>query len=570
MDLTTLTYYRTRARDWAVAERTRNPAGLYVQLLAHFLPGRPVADIGCGAGRDAAWLASQAYPVTGFDAVPELLGEASAAYPDVVFAQASLPDLAGIPDGAYANLLCADVLQHISREDLITAVFSLARVLEPGGRLLLTIPEGGADDRLPDGRLQTALPVGKLVLLLESTGFAVTESLRLPEEPGQGARWLLVAHKTPLQISRGLERVQSVLVQDRKVATYKLALIRSLCGIARNESHSVRWTAGQVYVPMWAIVVRWITYYWPFYTTQEFEFVAQQRGESRTPNQFRRTVMALEQEAAGLHGLLRRMDEAPGEFARQLRGIKDVIKGGPVTHAGSEATPIFAYAADRSSPMGFGWVVVPEQVWLDIARFHHWIEDSLILRWAHLTVEMNPDLTMADVLPLVTYSPTHERDTREVRVLLEESATPLRCVWTNAQLQGARYEVDHVIPFSAWGNNDLWNLLPSASKVNQDKSDMLPSRALLLEAREAMAAYWRVYRERQPVRFGRQVERALGVAVGHSGWERLLFAGVQEMVERVATIHGLGRWEPGLGGRRAFREAAAGRFREAAAGRFRS
>jgi len=45
-------------------------------------------------------------------------------------------------------------------------------------------------------------------------------------------------------------------------------------------------------------------------------------------------------------------------------------------------------------------------------------------------------------------------------------------------------------------------------------------------------------------RFGRQVSRALGVSVGHTGWERTAFAGLQEAVERVATTRGLRRWEP--------------------------
>jgi hypothetical protein len=39
----------------------------------------------------------------------------------------------------------------------------------------------------------------------------------------------------------------------------------------------------------------------------------------------------------------------------------------------------------------FGWVAMPEAVWLDISRFDHWIEDSIVVRWARLTAEMNRD-----------------------------------------------------------------------------------------------------------------------------------------------------------------------------------
>lgn len=188
---------------------------------------------------------------------------------------------------------------------------------------------------------------------------------------------------------------------------------------------------------------------------------------------------------------------------------------------------------------------MPEAVWLDISRFHHWIEDSLILRWAELTQAMNPSLKVAEILPLLLYSPYQERDTTEVRTLIGRQGQVSRCVWTDRPLDRG-YQVDHVIPFSVWGNNDWWNLLPSHPKVNNEKRDGLPARGLLLERREAIAGYWRLYFQHVPEAFGRQVERSLGLSVGHTGWERAVFAGFQEMVERVGALHGLERWRPGV------------------------
>jgi SAM-dependent methyltransferase len=95
--------------------------------------GQLTADLGCGSGRDVDWLNRHGFPAIGYDASPAMLAEARAAYPDIELYKAALPDLAGIPDSAYANVLCSAVLMNLPRENLITAVFNLARVLQSGG-----------------------------------------------------------------------------------------------------------------------------------------------------------------------------------------------------------------------------------------------------------------------------------------------------------------------------------------------------------------------------------------------------------------------------------------------------
>ena len=59
------------------------PADLYRLLSEYFEPGL-TADIGCGSGRDLAWLASQGFSVRGFDVSEGLLVEARKRYPEVV------------------------------------------------------------------------------------------------------------------------------------------------------------------------------------------------------------------------------------------------------------------------------------------------------------------------------------------------------------------------------------------------------------------------------------------------------------------------------------------------------
>jgi SAM-dependent methyltransferase len=552
MDSATVGVYDADAREIAARLRLVAADDLLAVLRGLFHPGAPTADVGCGSGRDVAWLLQHGYPTVGYDASTGMLREAQAAYPGIDVRQESLPDLAGIPDAAYANVLCSAVLMHLPREDLITAALNLARILRPEGRLYLTYRASrAASEREEDGRLFTDIPVGKLTLLLEAAGLRVLFSSTRAGRDRPEVRWMaLAAEKGPLQVARGLHRIQAVLAQDRKVATYKFALVRALCEVGRTEAHAVRWEDAAVCVPLWSLAVRWLIYYWPLVTAPTF--IAQIRGErdnAPKPIAFRDALRALADEytVGGLYAVLRDIDEQPERFRGVLRKIAETIRTGPVTYAGTRGPRLFGYrpssAGARDGRGVFGWVVVPEPVWLDLCRFDHWIEDSIVVRWARLSAEMNPATTVGTYLPLLLARPGDERDTGEVRRLLQASGSPLECVWSGRPLGGA-FDVDHAIPFAVWGNNDLWNLLPCVPALNNAKSDALPTRSLLRRRQDCIVDYWRLYAQAWGRRFDAQLRGALGGAAGEAGWERIALTGLEETVERLAMTRGLARWEP--------------------------
>jgi 2-polyprenyl-3-methyl-5-hydroxy-6-metoxy-1,4-benzoquinol methylase len=138
MDLETLKSYDARAatyaRDWLEQDA---PIDMY-ELLTRFFRKGPTVDIGCGAGRDAAWLAANGFDVSGFDASENLLDEARAAYPQLSFKRALLPALDGVERGAYENVLCETVIMHLEPKTVPSATSSLLELLRPGGTLYLS------------------------------------------------------------------------------------------------------------------------------------------------------------------------------------------------------------------------------------------------------------------------------------------------------------------------------------------------------------------------------------------------------------------------------------------------
>jgi SAM-dependent methyltransferase len=157
MDDRTLAAYDADAAGYAADWNGQPaPADMHALLRAHFRPG-PTADIGCGAGRDTAWLAANGYAACGFDASAGLLREARAAHPGLRFERAVLPELAGVERGAYENVLCETVVMHLPPAQVAAAARSLAELLRPGGTLYLSWRvTRGESLRDPAGRLYAA------------------------------------------------------------------------------------------------------------------------------------------------------------------------------------------------------------------------------------------------------------------------------------------------------------------------------------------------------------------------------------------------------------------------------
>ncbi len=99
--------------------------------------GRVLVD-GCGVGSYLARLAPGARQAVGLDIELERTFDAHAKGPDAVCgAGENLP----FPDGAFDLVLSHEVLEHV--QDDRQAVSEIARVLRPGGRLVMFVPNRG-------------------------------------------------------------------------------------------------------------------------------------------------------------------------------------------------------------------------------------------------------------------------------------------------------------------------------------------------------------------------------------------------------------------------------------------
>lgn len=108
-----------------------------VRELLERLPAGPVLDAACGTGRHAAFLSAGGREVIGVDASKAMLARARTKLPGVDFRRGELTALP-LADGEVAGAVCALALSHLP--EIAPAVAELARVLKPGGRLVVSNP----------------------------------------------------------------------------------------------------------------------------------------------------------------------------------------------------------------------------------------------------------------------------------------------------------------------------------------------------------------------------------------------------------------------------------------------
>ncbi|RAS61622.1 methyltransferase family protein [Lentzea atacamensis] len=150
----------------------------------------PVADVGCGPGHVTAHLHSLGLNAFGIDLSPEMIAIARRSRPDLRFDVGSMTAL-DLADAAVSGLLANYSLIHTPPEQLPVVFAEFARVLVPGGYLLLGFYAG--DDPEPqefDHKVTLAYrwSPGSLADLVGEAGFG--EVARLVRAPNEGERFL--------------------------------------------------------------------------------------------------------------------------------------------------------------------------------------------------------------------------------------------------------------------------------------------------------------------------------------------------------------------------------------------
>ena len=109
----------------------------------------PVCDVGCGPGHLARYLHDRGVDASGLDLSPGMIALARGLNPGLTF---RIGDLRALPfaSGELAGIAAFYSIIHVPRGEVVEALRGMARVLRPGGRLLLAFHVGSEVRRVDE------------------------------------------------------------------------------------------------------------------------------------------------------------------------------------------------------------------------------------------------------------------------------------------------------------------------------------------------------------------------------------------------------------------------------------
>jgi SAM-dependent methyltransferase len=551
MDTQTLNYYSANATDVAHRyEATSSP--LAGRFASSFEAGGRVLDLGCGSGRDMAELRRQGFDPYGMDGTPAFVQIAQELHSELrgKVVHGVLPDFQVPFGGQFDGVLCSAVLMHIDATELFNAALAIKRSLKVNGRLLISIPSQRPDvatnERDAAGRLFKAYPPGYLRLIFERLGFGLVGQWTNKDSMcRQGVEWIsLLFQLRSSANARAIDQIEGVLNHDKKSATYKFALFRALAEIATQNPESANWLAdGTVGLPVEHVAEKWLQYYWPLVESQTF--IPQNNGERPDAGKwikFRRSMHELicQYSASGSYSgfrIERNRDTLSAGSKRLLRAVMSDIQyaivKGPVQFAGGALITGRVFGYDPRTTQ----IIIPGDLWIELSHLGYWVGQAVILQWAEKTARLGSAVDVASVINLLL-DKEDERSTFEARKIFSQQ-NALECVWTGSALKTG-FDVDHVIPFDLWHNNDVWNLLPASKAANSRKSNKLPSTEILRGRKDCIVGYWEFLHKHDPRRFMKEAQTL--ATLPSDNWQNVLYSRMCNAIEATALQRGAGRW----------------------------
>lgn len=362
--------------------------------------------------------------------------------------------------------------------------------------------------------------------------------------------------------------ISKIIERDSKSSTYKFALLRGTIDIIQDNSPYIHVNENRVHIPTGLLIEKWLLYYYPIL-----------ESKTKIPQINNNTNLAFELKFINLienyktrggfsafYNDLKNKGiptDLQTDFFKLTKELRDTITKMPMKYIGRSINDEFysVYIRENTTRLNNSSSIDIERLINDFGSFSIPIEyyqafkilgsfingqDSILFQWAEFSVNASgKNLSIEKVINEVLKSPITDRDILESKKLyksiLEKKGT-VYCVWTGKKLN--KYDVDHVIPFSVWKNNDLWNLLLSSSTINRNnKKDKIPSPILIEKQKDIIIDYWQIVHEEQSKRFEKEIQVALLGNIPFNSWESVGINQLQDTCTYLIEDRGFEEWK---------------------------
>lgn len=372
-----------------------------------------------------------------------------------------------------------------------------------------------------------------------------------------------------------LKKINSIIEHDKADSTYKYALLRGVIEICQKNRMLGENQDGFIVFPLGILVEKWILYYYPL--IENNTFIPQKKGEpdGKHALSFRpafESLVKYYKNKGGFSAFYRDYtvgnipEEIEDVFLGLTKEIRNTIVNMPMRYLGksysSEDYSVFSperplpaikidHIRDRSIFVRSGGSF---SISTDLSTIFEYFgtfisgEEGILKKWAVFSKSQDKSGLVSEslVLEVLNTIPETERSVQDARRLYDSLFTAgdnPKCVWSGKILSSpAQMAVDHMIPFTVWKNNDLWNLLPSIASVNSKKSDKIPSPSLIERRSDSITGYWEVLHETFPTRFENEIDVSLSGS-SRSGWQEDAICVLADTCDYLINIRGFEGWD---------------------------
>lgn len=354
-----------------------------------------------------------------------------------------------------------------------------------------------------------------------------------------------------------LKQISFIVENDKTSSTYKYVLLKSVIDASQRYDHLIRIEDSRAHIPLGLIIERWMFDYFPFV----FKGIRQQHSQAskilnKPIEEAYEEIFNLlhlncndpwEQAYKAMQSAFRNTNQSLAiakAFLTLAQELAKTITTMPMKFIGKKHYELFhpdntRYGQIRLHSIQscnilfltqhFGYFSISETHY-NIFRYlgqNLYGTSTIALKWKEKTDVLNDQTheAMHIIDRLSNDDLAIERDTSDIRSILEDG---MECVWSGKLLTPKTSDIDHVLPFSVWFNNDLWNLLPANKKINNQKRDKIPSPELVEKRADTILWYWKLYDERWHRKFRDELHVSLGCNQENCFYEKALEALMQK------------------------------------------
>ncbi|MGB5990291.1 MAG: HNH endonuclease domain-containing protein [Marinifilaceae bacterium] len=331
-----------------------------------------------------------------------------------------------------------------------------------------------------------------------------------------------------------LKELTHIINKDKKTATYKFALIRGVIESIHKYDHYCQIKDKKVSLPLGLMTLLWIKYYYPILSYKIN--IPQTTNPKLSFNDELKEVIKHYDKAIGYHDLIKQLNKGncPESIADKIialvKKINSTISRYPMQLIGESVGrqgEIFVYNEDRDyrklnkNNLSINTIIKYCGTYtIDIDYYDTYKllgafingENAIVFQWIDFSYRLMKDTSInkSELFSIInTYDETKRTTTEATKFFTTNiNKNEIKCIWSGKTIS-KDLNIDHIIPFSLWGNNDLWNLLPSKAKVNGSKRDRIPKSSLLNKQKHEILKYWKLLHSHYPDRFTNEITHAL-------------------------------------------------------------